>query len=69
MYINSIYVDQVALAQSLADSVREPRNNSARGARALSRRRLRRTRSTGGNALMRLVRRLLVTGQSFSRSR
>jgi hypothetical protein len=62
MYINRIYVDQVALARSLADSVREPRNNSG----SSSRRRLRRARSTGGNPLMRW---LAAARQSFSRSR
>jgi hypothetical protein len=65
MYINRIYVDQVALAQSLADSVREPRNNSG----SLTRRRLRRTRSTGGNPLMRLMQWLARTKRSSLRSR
>jgi hypothetical protein len=65
MYINRIYVDRVALAWSLADSARQPRNTPA----TLSRRRLRRAESTRGNPLMQLVRSLVACGQSFSNSR
>jgi hypothetical protein len=52
MYINRIYVDHVALAWSLADSVREPRaaleSSSAQSTW--------RTASIGGNPLVRLLR-------------
>jgi len=61
MYINRIYVDQVALAWSLADSVRRQRNFP----KPLSRRRMRRTGSTAGKPLMRLTHWMLITRQSL----
>ena len=60
MYINRIYVDQVALAWALADSVRAqrdaPESSSAQSTW--------RTASTGGNPLVRLLRRLRKSGLS-----
>lgn len=61
MYINRIYVDQVALAWSLADSVRQPRSLPE----SVSRRRMRRTGATGGNPLTRLARGMLITKSFF----
>lgn len=61
MNINRIYVDQVALAWSLADSVRQPRSVRE----PVSGRRRRRMGSTGGNPLTRLARRMLVTKSYF----
>jgi hypothetical protein len=52
MYINRIYVDHVALAWSLADSVRAQRDAlESSSAQSPSR-----TASTGGNPLVRLLR-------------
>jgi hypothetical protein len=65
MYINRIYVDQVALAWSLADSVRQPRNFP----KPVSRRRLRRTGSAAGKPLTRLTRWMVITRQSLLGSR
>jgi hypothetical protein len=61
MYINRIYVDQVALAWSLADSVRQPRSLRE----SVSRRRTRRMGATGGNPLTRLARRMLTPKSYF----
>jgi len=61
MHINGIYVDQVALAWSLADSVRQP--GSLR--ESVPRRRRRRMGSTGGNPLTRLARRMLTPKSYF----
>jgi hypothetical protein len=60
MYINRIYVDHVALARSLADSVAKP----PIGPELMSRRRFRRSGSTGGNPLAQFVRWLKVSRQS-----
>ena len=65
MYINRIYVDHVALAWSLADSVTKPRNDRD----WMSRRRFRRIGSTGANPFRQFVRWLKVTRQSYSGSR
>ena len=64
MNINRIYVDQVALAWSLADSVRQRRSLPE----SVSRRHVRRMGSPGGNPLTRLARRILIT-KSYSGSR
>jgi hypothetical protein len=61
MYINRIYVDQVALAWSLADAVRQPRNLSG----PMSSRRLRRTGSTAVAPLERLTRWMVIARQSL----
>jgi hypothetical protein len=62
MYTNPIYMDRVALAWSLADSVTKPRNGRDR----MSRRRFRRIGSTGANPLRQFVRWLKLTRQSYS---
>jgi hypothetical protein len=58
MYINRIYVDQVALAWSLADSVRAQRD----ALESSSAQSTWRTASTGGNPLVRLLRWLRKSG-------
>ena len=60
MYINRIYVDHVALAWSLADSVRAQRD----ALESSSAQSTWRTASTGGNPLVRLLRRLRKSGPS-----
>jgi hypothetical protein len=66
MYISRIYADQVALAWSLADSVRQPPRNLSE---PMSRRRMRRTGPTAPEPPERLTRWMVITKQSLFGSR
>ena len=61
MYINTIHVDQVALAWSLADSVRKPRIVPE----SMSRKRMRRAAATASQPVRQLARWLIAARLSL----